>query len=214
MDLSDEEDNFQHAPEISNHRHAPKGTSQRHDVHSDAASDLTAQSVPPAHIHGEARIVAPNVSKLSPHSAIEVRLQSATECVAVLCSVDVLKMRSGFFHDVLCEQESHTQATSHEHGGDVLPEMNPNVLWRPPIVVPEVSPFEAAAYLESLHEGRALFRGDWSFCWARLRYVTRCSSHLSTVLIIALLSRAEVQRYLGDRGLDAGVRRADRAPHQ
>ena len=41
----------------------------------------------------EARIVAPNVSKLSPHSAVEVRLQSTTECVAVLCSVDVLKMR-------------------------------------------------------------------------------------------------------------------------
>ena len=41
----------------------------------------------------EARIVAPNVSKLSPHSAVEVRLQSDAECVAVLCSVDVLKMR-------------------------------------------------------------------------------------------------------------------------
>jgi hypothetical protein len=36
-------------------------------------------------------------------------------------------------------------------------------------VVPESSPFEAAAYLESLHEGRALFRGDWNLCWARLR---------------------------------------------
>lgn len=41
----------------------------------------------------EARIVAPNVSKLSPNSAVEVRLQSPSECVAVLCSVDVLKMR-------------------------------------------------------------------------------------------------------------------------
>jgi hypothetical protein len=31
-----------------------------------------------------------------------------------------------------------------------------------------VSPFEAAAVLESLHEGRALLKGDWNLCWARL----------------------------------------------
>ncbi|KAJ1399914.1 hypothetical protein B484DRAFT_483966, partial [Ochromonadaceae sp. CCMP2298] len=109
--------------------------------------------------HGEARVVAPNVSKLSPHSAVEVRLHSLTDCVAVLCSVDVLKMRSGFFHDVLCEQEKNRAEAS---------TFNPNVLWRSPIVVPEGSPFEAAAYLESLHEGRALFGGEWNYCWARL----------------------------------------------
>ena len=33
---------------------------------------------------------------------------------------------------------------------------------------PQVSPFEAAAFLESLHEGRALLKGDWNLCWARL----------------------------------------------
>lgn len=169
--LSDDEESVQRAPEVSVQRqsvHPP--VHQRHDAHSDAASDLTAQSGLPTPAQGEARIVAPNVSKLSPHSAVEVRLQSSTECVAVLCSVDVLKMRSGFFHDVLSEQESNTQPTSHGMGVDGLPEINPNVLWRPPIVVPELSPFEAAAYLESLHEGRALFRGEWSFCWARLRH--------------------------------------------
>ena len=53
----------------------------------------------------EPRIVAPHVAKLSPQSVVEVRLQSISECVAVLCSVDVLKMRSGFFHRVLAEQE-------------------------------------------------------------------------------------------------------------
>lgn len=134
-------------------------------IHS--ASEVTTNSVQqPIRHHGEARIVAPNVSKLSPHSAVEVRLQSSNECVAVLCSVDVLKMRSGFFHDVLCEQENSRD----QRGNGDTPEVNPNVLWREAIVVPEVSPFEAAAYLESLHEGRALFRGEWNFCWARLRY--------------------------------------------
>lgn len=171
-DLSDDEDNdnAHMAPEVSNNRASLKGSVvQRQDGQSDAASELTLQSILPVHSPGEARIVAPNVSKISPHSAVEVRLQSSSECVAVLCSVDVLKMRSGFFHDVLCEQESNTQLTSHGNAGEGLSEMNPNVLWRPPIVVPELSPFEAAAYLESLHEGRALFRGEWSFCWARLR---------------------------------------------
>ena len=37
------------------------------------------------------KIVAPNVSKLSHYSVVEVHLLSAAECVAVLCSVDVLK---------------------------------------------------------------------------------------------------------------------------
>lgn len=55
----------------------------------------------------EPRIVAPHVAKLSPQSVVEVRLQSIGECVAVLCSVDVLKMRSGFFHRVLAEQEKN-----------------------------------------------------------------------------------------------------------
>jgi hypothetical protein len=78
--------------------------------------------------------------------------------------VDVLKMRSGFFHDVLVEQE-------HKQRSDIQPTVGdaPGILWREAIVVPESSPFEAAAYLESLHEGRALFRGDWNLCWARLR---------------------------------------------
>jgi hypothetical protein len=48
----------------------------------------------------EPRIIAPHVAKLSPTSVVEVRLQSLSECVAILCSVDVLKMRSIFFHEV------------------------------------------------------------------------------------------------------------------
>lgn len=48
----------------------------------------------------EPRIIAPNVDKISPISVVEVRLQSIGECVAILCSVDVLKMRSVFFYEV------------------------------------------------------------------------------------------------------------------
>lgn len=40
---------------------------------------------------------------------------------------------------------------------------------RDPIILNEYSPFEAAAFLESLHEGRTLFKGEWNMCWARLR---------------------------------------------
>lgn len=134
-------------------------------VEADSLSEISTQSNLSQH---DAKIVAPNVSKLSAHSVVEVRLQSARECVAVLCAVDVLKMRSGFFHDVLVEQEHNKQCSSDLHLS-TAPGDAPGILWREAIVVPESSPFEAAAYLESLHEGRALFRGDWNLCWARLR---------------------------------------------
>lgn len=123
---------------------------------------------------GESRIVAPNVSKLSPNSAVEVRLQSATDSVVVLCSVDVLKMRSGFFHNILNEQER--QFMSHQGAGALTSSStnaplstNGHVLWRETIILDEQCPYEAAAFLESIHEGRAVFRGEWNYCWARLR---------------------------------------------
>lgn len=53
----------------------------------------------------ESRIVAPHVSKLAPYSVIEIRLESANQSVAVLCAVDVLKMRSSFFGSILDNQE-------------------------------------------------------------------------------------------------------------
>lgn len=140
----------------------------------------------------ESRIIAPNVSKLSPNSAVEIRLQSTKECVAVLCSVDVLKMRSGFFHDVLSQQDkarfvqktstarANAAAAAASGGASAASSVASNahsahrtassdLLWRDAITVPEANPFEAAAYLESLHEGRALFRGEWNHSWARLR---------------------------------------------
>lgn len=117
----------------------------------------------------EARIVAPYVSKISPYSAVEVRLQSTTDLVSILCSVDVLKMRSTFFYDLLSEQDhvrnlqrrssvtnNKSNASNNKNSSsknncndDLL-----NKMWRDPIILPESSPYEAAALLESLHEGR------------------------------------------------------------
>lgn len=123
------------------------------------SSRILSQNCNQSLISDEPRIVAPNVSKLSPRSVVEIRLQSANECVAILCSVDVLKMRSIFFYEVLNEQEDDRTSITREQ----------NEIWRAPLVIPESSPFEAAAFLESLHEGRSLFKGDWVYCWARLR---------------------------------------------
>ena len=105
------------------------------------------------------RIIAPNVGKLTRSSVIEIKLNSINESVTVLCSIDVLKMRSGFFHDVLREREENLNMSNSKNLESL----------REPISIPEISPFEAAAYLESLHEGRALFKGEWNMCWARLR---------------------------------------------
>jgi hypothetical protein len=55
----------------------------------------------------ETRIVAPNVDKLSPSSVVEICLASEAEHVKVLCSVDVLKMQSTFFREVLFELDIH-----------------------------------------------------------------------------------------------------------
>ena len=99
-------------------------------------------------VNQEPRIVAPNVEKLSPTSVVEIRLLSLTECVAVLCSVDVLKMRSGFFHQVLIDQEknvnnSNTRAnTATTHTSVSRDSQSTNGIWRDPITVPENSPFE------------------------------------------------------------------------
>jgi hypothetical protein len=62
-------------------------------------------------------------------------------------------MRSGFFGEILDAQER-----------EIIMDRNS---WREPITVPETSPFEAAAFLESLHEGRTLFQEEWNFTWCR-----------------------------------------------
>lgn len=144
----------------NNHSHLPFRSDSAKEGSITTTSKTLSNAGNPSMLPDEPRIVAPNVSKLSPRSVVEIRLQSMNECVAILCSVDVLKMRSSFFYDVLNEQEDGRSHTS----GDQ------NDIWRDPLVIPEISPFEAAAFLESLHEGRAVFKGDWVYSWARLRY--------------------------------------------
>lgn len=171
--LSDEEEE----------RHEQRRSPRRHQsVKSSDSQSISTNGDQLGEMANEPRIIAPNVSKLSPVSVVEIRLQSLSECVAILCSVDVLKMRSVFFHEVLNEQEENV-------GRDVAS----SEIWREPLVIPEISPFEAAAFLESLHEGRALFKSEWNFCWARLSvswqvqeavvdYAAQISTHFNRLL--------------------------------
>ena len=102
--------------------------------------------------NNESRIVAPNVDKLSPYSVVEIRLQSLTECVAVLCSVDVLKMRSMFFHQVLKDQEKSRTDTRVKNvaTGNTTVSSQSDGIWRDPITVPENSPFEGILLIQLL----------------------------------------------------------------
>jgi hypothetical protein len=111
--------------------------------------------------HSSSRIVAPNVAKLSPSSTVEIILHSNIEDAVILCSADVLKMRSQYFENILLEQEK--MSTS--------PTTPSNTMWRSAIVIQEASPYEGAAFLESIHEGKGLYCGEWNLCWARLRLV-------------------------------------------
>ena len=107
-------------------------------------------------VEAESRIVAPNVSRLTPGSCIEIRLQSEDVCVAVLCSVDVLKMRSVFFHDILEEQDQmngsgySSTSSSMANNNKALCTGSTKDIWRSAIIVPESSPFEAAAFVSFL----------------------------------------------------------------
>ena len=100
------------------------------------------------------RVVAPNVAKLSPSSCVEIMLSSDDESVTVLCSADVLKMKSQFFCKVLVEQEAEVGSKSG--------------LWRGCIEISETVPFEAVQLLEGLHESSKI-HVEWSYNWARLR---------------------------------------------
>jgi hypothetical protein len=84
----------------------------------------------------DSTMIAPNVEKLSPSSCVEVHLNSSSDITIILCSVDVLKMRSVFFHNLLEEQE-HTKKVH----------ISPNHIWRHPIILTESNPDEAAAFV-------------------------------------------------------------------
>jgi hypothetical protein len=105
----------------------------------------------------DSRIIAPYVDRLSLGSTVEVIIVSSIEAIAVLCSVDVLKMRSTYFLNLLQIQEDSSDVHTSEN------------IWRHAITVECSSPFEAAAFLESIHDSRANFSGKWNLTWARLR---------------------------------------------
>jgi len=132
------------------------GDTDKEGDHSSGSGSLEASS--PGMVrtinNAETRIVAPHVDKLSPASVVEICLAGSSEHVKVLCSVDVLKMQSSFFREVLMELECSGDLQSNG--------------WRDPVVLPDEDPFEAASFLESLHEGRNLFNSDWSYAWTRL----------------------------------------------
>jgi hypothetical protein len=112
----------------------------------------------------DSNIVAPNVDKLSPGSTVEIVIMSPSESTTILCSVDVLKMRSSFFQNLLHIQED----TSEVHPSDTI--------WRHAITVECPSPYEAAAFLECIHDNRNVLCGNWNLTWARLRYYLTCNS--------------------------------------
>lgn len=107
---SDDEDSEEERRTESNRRKKQLVGSRNVGSYSDKYKPPSIEaSLTPAHTTGELdsaddepRIIAPNVDKISQISVIEVRLQSIRECVTILCSVDVLKMKSAFFYEV-CE---------------------------------------------------------------------------------------------------------------
>ena len=75
-------------------------------------------------------------------------------------------MKSPFFGSILSEQDQKTSATS--------PPLSPTekqTMWRPPIVLSENYPFEAAALLERMHENYLLTALVWNSTFCRLRFV-------------------------------------------
>ncbi len=66
------------------------------------------QLYPPISFSTASKIVAPNVAKLSQSSIVEINLKSNAEDVIVVCSVDILKMKSLYFQSLLLEQEKTT----------------------------------------------------------------------------------------------------------
>jgi hypothetical protein len=89
----------------------------------------------------EPRIVAPNVAKLSPRSAVEIKLQSECESVTILCSTDVLKMSSLFFENALNEQDEDEFYKSHD---------NTNDIWREPILLVNIR-VRVSVYVRTYH---------------------------------------------------------------
>lgn len=91
----------------------------------------------------EIRLVAPYVGRLSPATVVEVRFMSSTECVAILCSVDVLKMRSAYFTEILRDQDTYRDEELDERPF----KDTTSSIWRAPITILDDVPSVAAAFV-------------------------------------------------------------------
>jgi hypothetical protein len=69
-----------------------------------------------------------------------------------MCSIDILKMKSAYFYDVLTNQEE-----------------SENFITRSRIEICESSPFEAAALLEYIHDSNVKGSILWNSTFCRLR---------------------------------------------
>jgi hypothetical protein len=69
-----------------------------------------------------------------------------------MCSIDILKMKSAYFHDILTKQDEAEK---------FIP--------RSRIEVCESSPFEAAALLECIHDSNVKGSLPWNSTFCRLR---------------------------------------------
>ena len=124
--------------------------------------------------HIDQRIVAPNVDKLTPASVVEIRLESSqkpggtlAKRVSILCSVDVLKMFSSFFFEVLVHCDENNMQFN-EDG------------FRPPIVLAEQEPDDGAAFLYMMHQSKLSSITDWSINFARLSVNWQVHDMIST----------------------------------
>lgn len=77
--------------------------------------------------------------------------------ISLTNNISWISRRSGYFLEILAQRDNKRQ-----QGNTNVNESNSLV------IIQEESPFEAAAFLESLHEGRSAFKGEWNICWARL----------------------------------------------
>lgn len=78
--------------------------------------------------------IAPNVDKLETSSCVEIVLEAEDITTVILCSVDVLKMKSIYFQNILTGQESERSNSFKK-------------LWRRPIYVKVDNSLEAASFV-------------------------------------------------------------------
>ena len=85
---------------------------------------------------------AKNTQKLSLTSCVEIQIASTdcNECNAIICSADILKMKSGYFQKLLSAHDGASPLNTH-----------PNTIWRSSIKIFDKTPTEAVSFVSSHH---------------------------------------------------------------